>query len=39
MLVDIDELCEWEIETSNLSPILDPLTIMANISSNDDSEE
>lgn len=36
---ELDELCECEIDTRNLNPILDPLTIMANMSNNTIEEE
>lgn len=38
MKLDCDELCECDKLTNNLSPILDPLTIMVNMISNDDSD-
>lgn len=36
---ELDELCECEIETSRLNPILDPLTIIANIIKRDDTDD
>lgn len=35
----MEELCRWEIETSNLRPKLDPLTIIANIINRDEIED
>lgn len=36
MNVEFDELCECDIETNNLNPALDPLTIIVNIISRDE---
>lgn len=35
----MEELWEWDIDTSNLNAILDPLTINTNIISNDDNDD
>lgn len=34
----LDELCVWDIEMRRLNPNLEPLTIITNIISNDNSE-
>lgn len=36
MKIEFVELCEWDIEISNLNPTLDPLTIIISIIIRDD---
>lgn len=36
--VEFDELCECDIATNNLSPVLDPVAIIVNIIRRDDSD-
>lgn len=38
MKMELDELCELDMVTNNLSPILDPATIIVNIINKDDKE-